>query len=495
MDSLRGKFGFSDGADEDAAWDDAGDDSDYAVDDTPPAPVGQDERRMQVRAYNYWASLLGERNYPSVEDIEPDGLPDFAENGVLLDFTAGIENPAIAFLGEKLAGECGAEGPIRTLADVPGRSLLSRVTDHYMQILANEAPIGFEAEFINDREMTILYRGILLPFSTDDESIDFIYGVINWKEVADQLTTDELLLEVDQALDPKARERREEDDEDSLPPERRPAVFSPSITRWADGPGSQDAQDASEETREQSLPRPSFARLDAHLGDMPSPEPEFGDPEHDPEDAFDPLADLHRAEAPSGLHDCLADARALAAAAHSAELRSRSALYRAVGRAYDVSLAAQDEPESFAALLEENGIAASPRAPMTPVVKLVFGTDYDKTRLAEYAAALSYARREKIAAGELSEFLETAEGGLKAVVARERALRRSGKSGEADGAGTRLQRRLGKLPSRPLSEIPATGAEFSLCVIRRDENGQIAFLGEVADDERLLARAARHLAD
>ena len=32
---------------------------------------------MQVRAYNYWASLLGERNYPSVEDIEPDGLPDF----------------------------------------------------------------------------------------------------------------------------------------------------------------------------------------------------------------------------------------------------------------------------------------------------------------------------------------------------------------------------------------------------------------------------------
>ena len=69
MDSLRGKFGFSDGADEDAAWDDAGDDSDYAVDDTPPAPVGQDERRMQVRAYNYWASLLGERSFPSVEDL------------------------------------------------------------------------------------------------------------------------------------------------------------------------------------------------------------------------------------------------------------------------------------------------------------------------------------------------------------------------------------------------------------------------------------------
>ena len=221
MDRLGGFFGSRE-AEEDR-------DDDYvepfdADIEPPPSPVGQDERRMQVRAYNYWASLLGERNYPSVEDIEPDGLPDFAENGVLLDFTAGIENPAIAFLGEKLAGECGAEGPIRTLADVPGRSLLSRVTDHYMQILANEAPIGFEAEFINDREMTILYRGILLPFSTDDESIDFIYGVINWKEVADQLTTDALLLEMGFARFGGAKRRRRCCSRMSSTPTRTPST-------------------------------------------------------------------------------------------------------------------------------------------------------------------------------------------------------------------------------------------------------------------------------
>ena len=74
-----------------------------------------------------------------------------------------------------------------------------------MQILANQAPIGFEAEFVNQRGVTILYRGILLPFSSDDDTIDFIYGVINWKEIADQQTTDELLLEIDQALKASAR--------------------------------------------------------------------------------------------------------------------------------------------------------------------------------------------------------------------------------------------------------------------------------------------------
>ena len=29
------------------------------------------------------------------------------------------------------------------------------------------------------------YRGVLLPFSSDDDTIDFILGVINWKQAAE----------------------------------------------------------------------------------------------------------------------------------------------------------------------------------------------------------------------------------------------------------------------------------------------------------------------
>ena len=64
------------------------------------------------------------------------------------------------------------------------------------------------------------------------------------------------------------------------------------------------------------------------------------------------------------------------------------------------------------------------RAPMTPVVKLVFGADYDKTRLTEYAAALSHAHRLELPRGALGDFLRGAEGGLKGVVKAERQLRR-----------------------------------------------------------------------
>ncbi|GAB5348660.1 PAS domain-containing protein [Alteriqipengyuania sp. 357] len=464
MDSLRGKFGFSDDPGDDGAWDRNDDDSECAVDDSPPAPVGPDERRMQVRAYNYWAGLLGERAFPSVEAINLDAMPEFAGNSVLLDFTGGNDSPAIAFLGDRLAGECAQEGPIRTLADVPSRSLLSRITDHYMQILANEAPIGFEAEYINDRSVTILYRGILLPFSTDDQTIDFIYGVINWKEVADQLTTDELLLEVDEVLDGKSGDER-----DDAPPVR--AFTAASITRWADGPGA-SAGDESAEGEGPSLPNPSFARLDAHVA-----------ADAQPSDADD-------------LHSCLAQARELAEAAQGAELRSRAALYGAVGRAYDVSLAAEQEPDAYQSLLNLHDIATVHRAPMTPVVKLVFGSDYDKSRLAEYAAVLAFARREGIARGTLAHYLAKTEGGLKALVAQERAVRR-GQDEDAPEPrkASRMEAKLGTLEGRPLADIPAEGAAYSVCVIRRGEAGEIAFLGEVADDDRLLARAAKRLLD
>ena len=248
MDTFRGTF------DRDHSSDDAND-FDLGQEDIgtqlPPAAIGQDERRMQVRAYNHWASLLGERNFPSIEELEPENLPDFGPYSVLLDFSVGIEDPAIRYIGATLAQECGAEDRIEMLSDVPARSLLSRITDHYMQILANEAPIGFEAEFVNQRGATILYRGILLPFSSDDDTIDFIYCVINWKEMADQATTDELLLEIDQALEADSSDLEEEEVEPALRPNE-------PLAEWADSPSAEANRAIAADDSEDTLPQPAF---------------------------------------------------------------------------------------------------------------------------------------------------------------------------------------------------------------------------------------------
>jgi hypothetical protein len=466
--------------------------------EAPPLAIGQDERRMQVRAYNHWASLLDGRSYPSVHALDPDNLPDFGPYSVLLDFTAGVDNPAIPFLGERLAEECAGgdqpHGTIRELNDVPSRSLLSRITDHYMQILANQAPIGFEAEFVNQTGRTVLYRGILLPFSSADDQIDYIYGVINWKELADQQTTDELLLEIDQVLDAPA-----------AVPEPEPTELSPAapLAEWADGPADDDILDL-------------VSPLDSAPGEVAWPEPMFGETAPDTEIAagyadFDLSSALPEVFAVSheiiadeiapddmGLADWLASARELAQAAQGSEDRTRHALYAAIGRAYDFSLAATEAPEEFTELIVDSGLTVQDRAPMTPVVKLVFGADYDKTRLTEYASALGHAHRIGLPRGELTTYLQRAPGGLKGIVNEERRLRRE-ESGKAvklrETPAETLARKLRGLDHAPLSAVAAEGNEFTLLVARRLPSGEVVLLGEIADDIPLFERAARKLVD
>lgn len=458
MDTLRG----IDRDSVDAELDLAGFEDEVASE--PPPSVGQDERRMQVRAYNYWAGLLGNHTFPPVTTLLAGAYPDFAENAVLLHFDDGIENPAIAFVGGKLAAECGTESSIERLSQVPGRSLLSRITDHYMQIIANQAPIGFEAEFVNQHGRTILYRGILLPFSSDGLQIDYIMGAINWKELADQATTDELLQAIGQVLDAEPRQAHS----------RRPLIEATDA--WADGPAALDLG---------AFPQPVFGLDDVALDDAGLDDDSLAAPGALP------------AEEPEELADWLASARDLALVANSSEDRTRSALYAAIGRAWDFALAAQDAPEDFAELLEDAGLTMQERAPMTPVVKLVFGADYDKTRLTEYATALTHAQRIGLPRSGLGQYLSDAPGGLKGVVNTERRLRR-------EEAGKALARRgpealvesLRAMPPRKVSEIAcADGAEFALVVVRRLENGEVALVGEVIEDPALFERAARNLID
>lgn len=143
--------------------------------------IGRDERRMQVRAYNHWLAAVHNGELPAIEELKPDELADLGPSGVLVDLTLGLSRPAIIFLGERLAAECGEDRDIFNLGDVPDRSLLSRLTEHCLEVVANRSPVGFDAEFIDRQGQMVLYRSILLPYSSDGETVDFVFGVISWK--------------------------------------------------------------------------------------------------------------------------------------------------------------------------------------------------------------------------------------------------------------------------------------------------------------------------
>lgn len=134
---------------------------------------------------------------------------------------------------------------------------------------------------------------------------------------------------------------------------------------------------------------------------------------------------------------------------------------------------------------------------MTPVVKLVFGIDYDKTRLTEFAAALAHAHRLGLAQGGLETLLSETQGGLKGVVAAERDLRRaeSGKAKAAPRTQPRkgLAKKLRALDGQSLHEVSGHGEEFALVMIRRTPEGEVRVLGEVDGDAALIEKIARKI--
>ena len=411
-----------------------------AAADDIAAAIGSDERRMHVRAYNYWVSLLDGRDYPSIEDLEPANVTDFAPHSVLLDFTGGRDDPATSYIGAAIRHECGLDDAVQTIADIPSRSLLSRLTDHYLQIIANRAPVGFEAEFVNQRGAPICYRGILMPFSSDGDTIDFIYGVINWKDAeshAETVIVPEIAAsepeEVPLELDAYATETLRHDE--------------PHLA-WDDGP----LGDAADTDEDDVLPEISIGQ-------------------------------------DAGLADWLGVARATAEAVKSADGRSRAALYRALSQAYDFAIVAQRDPDNYAELLEDSGVKAQTRAPMTPIVKLVFGIDYDKTRLTEFASALSYAQRNEVALGGFDALIESQAGGLKALVAAERQARRP--EPKTDIRGDAARDRLRAARPLTLQSLPSD-EEFCLVLTRRNADGAhepVALVSDPALVERAIRRA------
>ena len=278
-----------------------------------------------------------------------------------------------------------------------------------------------------------------MPFSSDGDTIDFIYGVINWKDVGE--AAEAPLPPLVPALAAESRTQ-----ESSTRCRRRCA--SPEPRAW---PEPLDVECRASRPSDVGR-RPAAPNADRS--------PNATSPHAEPVAALDDDA---------GLADRLCAARDSAEVCKAADGRSRAALYRALGLAYDFAVAAKRVPDEYAEMLDDAGVKAQARAPMTPIVKLVFGADYDKTRLTEFAAALSYAERREVDFGGFLPFVESQVGGLKGLVAAERDARRpADKADDTRRAGPRS--RCATLRRSHLADVPAD-EEFALVLTRRGADG------------------------
>ncbi|MFT8736758.1 MAG: hypothetical protein ABF760_04765 [Zymomonas mobilis] len=159
--------------------------------------IGSDDRRMHVRAYNFWLSVLNGHKIPLVSDFDPSAIVDFGRHSFLLDFRENPHNPKIAFLGYALRELDKLTYHVNHISDAHEGSLIAHMAtaSHFSEVIEQKGPIGFEADFKNHSGQALVYRGIFMPFSSDGEHIDHLYGVVNWKILseADSASTSPLL--------------------------------------------------------------------------------------------------------------------------------------------------------------------------------------------------------------------------------------------------------------------------------------------------------------
>lgn len=356
-------------------------------------PDNPQERRLIMRFYRLWAERAAGRPYPALADLSRDDLSPFKDYAILIDLQEGYDSPKLRVIGSHIAAQLEASLLGAAPDAAPRGSILSRVTDHYLEVLANKAPVAFEAEFELRQGWEILYRAILVPLSRHGSEVEFVMGVINWKRA-----------EVGQAAtDPDAQ------------------------------PAARDAQ---------SLPAQA---IEAAMADQ-----------------------VYR------LRD-----QALAAG------RSRQELYNLLVDIYkfwqwvaaDAAAAA-----AYAGVLAQDGLKAQRRAPFTALLKVVFGPDYDKTRLTEYAAALSYAQRRGWGHQDLAAAL-TADGGMKAMVRAERRARSNpGKPTEDLAAAAARLPALATLNHWPGADIPGHGVVVLVAAAQDGQNLKIVAAADGGSD-------------
>ncbi len=183
----------------------------------------------------------------------------------------------------------------------------------------------------------------------------------------------------------------------------------------------------------------------------------------------------------------LEECRSLARTFEAGTARSAEQLYDVLRKAFELWTISQDLHIEYNELCATAGIKVQKRAPYTPVLKLVFGKDYDRSRLSEYAACISYAKRMDQSPSTLVGFITATEGGIKGCAKAERELSGSAKRHAPRNLDT-VYERLRNVPriASFSCEIENSGDEFYLLLGRKcqEDNNMIEVI-QILDEKTL----------
>jgi hypothetical protein len=134
------------------------------------------ERRLNMRLMAFWWDRRSNRRLPTLKDFDPETLADIWPHCFTLVSRDPPQKSVFRFIGDAVAESLsGAEGKI-TVDSLTKDSLLDHATRNLDEVLEQKVPVVTSGEYVDPRGNAIIYRSILLPFSSDQETIDSVVG-------------------------------------------------------------------------------------------------------------------------------------------------------------------------------------------------------------------------------------------------------------------------------------------------------------------------------
>jgi hypothetical protein len=137
------------------------------------------EQRLVYRVFRHWTTWSAARRFPSKDDIDVPVLGDDAENCMLVQLAAELDQSAFVAVGENLLPR-GDSLDGRPIAACPKGTLIGTMLKYLPRFRPNGGPLSVAGSATHLDE-PVLFRGILLPLADDGTSIDHILGAANFR--------------------------------------------------------------------------------------------------------------------------------------------------------------------------------------------------------------------------------------------------------------------------------------------------------------------------
>lgn len=135
--------------------------------------------RMTDVLTSYWESLPKTNNIPKEADIDDEQLKLIWNDCYLAHVIKG-KPYKYDFLGKNLIEAYGEEYARKEVESLVYPSI-DKVSDRFSEVISTRKTLDTSGEFINNSNMLIKYRQLLMPFGNNDGTITHILGGMRWR--------------------------------------------------------------------------------------------------------------------------------------------------------------------------------------------------------------------------------------------------------------------------------------------------------------------------